>query len=1450
MAEVKNAFIKSKMNKDLDSRLLPSGEYRDGQNIQVSKSEGEDVGALENAVGNLLAVDFNSIAPGSGGVLKSIGLLSDTNSSNIYIFLTTNTTSSYSTTARNFIYSYNSDNNTPTLLIQGQFLNFSQQSPIYGINVLEDLLFWTDNRNQPRVINITNALGNSSYYDKEDLISVAKYNPYQAIDLYIAENSGTANTTLKDVVSQNLPDGTANPYYNSEWPGDPDFLEDKFVSFSYRFKFSDGEYSIMAPFTQEAFIPKQDGYFLDGDEDGAYRSTIVRFMENKVNSVGLVIPLPYKGSELTAKLAVSEIDILYKESDSLNVKVLESIRSSDFSQSNDFSYLYDYQSRKPYKTLPESEIIRVYDKVPVKALGQEVIGNRVVYSNFQDKHTPPSFIDYDVAVTPKFAFSTDPTASKSSWTTSIVEYPEHTVKQNRNYQVGFVLSDRYGRQSTTILSPVGITTKIDGEGNIYGGSTYYHEYNPDPGTGQNTVNSKPGDSLKVLVNNPISATSGVFGWPGLYQPYLLADGTLNSEYNPLGWYSYKIVVKQTEQEYYNVYLPGILNGYPDYISATGIPPDPENSIAHITLIGDNINKVPRNLTEVGPEQKQYGSEVQLFGRVTPENSATPSNTIPYYPQVNSQTVVTISEQNNLFADADPVVPYGTIYQTDSNPYVARLSQNNVGNPPQTLPLPIGSQQVSTGTIPLDYNILLGVFETSPVESLLDIFWETSSSGLISDLNAIAGQDTTVSGFKNFISNWYESSGAGSNLTFEPFIPTFETGVGPQELVTSTMELLSVTRGSNNTDIKDDLFNALVKTNAGGFDQYNITIKNPQVFVPNLNDNKYNFTFRVSGETQTGEISGETTTTQSLYLVNSEPLVENPNNVSVQDRTDFNIPIASFTGKNGAIVDSDNQVGLLWSISSTLSSLTIDENGNLYERTGNVSGGYDFTLTIKDAGGNEGSGIPGSKSKPYALKAIFGADQIDVDFGSTLDKTIAEGIQSTGVYWGDFSNASLIESTIPGLNSEGNAQQPSTKAPIDGTEIPSDYFVLNPTSSGVSRFENSPNSFDSGNRPYSFGNNNYKSKNVNDSTLTKGTAYLTVNFRYANFAYLAPETGSQIPVDFPTLEIQYGVAWFGYFQYRASPAEQWITATDIEGAECRIGGAQGNQIYPNNSGNEVYRNFLNTGFIRNKEAGQTSDSLSLPSSSLNIDTKDVAIAAAYSLSARTSFINFRQPWAVLSKTFVFGKDQSYGDVLNDKFGEYRILIKYPQSANNFGYSSAVLPTVFNSDNMAAFAKNNGASQTMRTPEVNVSYGDFYYPKTNQTNETAYQYKVSSVNSPDAQNASSQIPGVTVWAKEWSAKYITQLYTTSELRDVYSFSQNNQWHSYETVGDINDNSENFHAKYGTNNPGTRSIGTDMVTPSNLLYGNSTNRRWVAQFSLTGLKVPKTAEPSTVTGLTIGG
>ena len=52
MAKVVNNFIKGRMNKDLDDRLIPIGEYRNAINAQVSKSEGQNVGALENVLGN------------------------------------------------------------------------------------------------------------------------------------------------------------------------------------------------------------------------------------------------------------------------------------------------------------------------------------------------------------------------------------------------------------------------------------------------------------------------------------------------------------------------------------------------------------------------------------------------------------------------------------------------------------------------------------------------------------------------------------------------------------------------------------------------------------------------------------------------------------------------------------------------------------------------------------------------------------------------------------------------------------------------------------------------------------------------------------------------------------------------------------------------------------------------------------------------------------------------------------------------------------------------------------------------------------------------------------------------------------------------------------------------------------------------------------------------------
>ena len=90
MPEIKRTFNVGKMNRDLDDRLVPPGEYREGFNITVGQSESSDVGSIENLLGNE-AVSQSNLANG-----KCIWYISDTGTEKIYFFVTSN--SSYNET--------------------------------------------------------------------------------------------------------------------------------------------------------------------------------------------------------------------------------------------------------------------------------------------------------------------------------------------------------------------------------------------------------------------------------------------------------------------------------------------------------------------------------------------------------------------------------------------------------------------------------------------------------------------------------------------------------------------------------------------------------------------------------------------------------------------------------------------------------------------------------------------------------------------------------------------------------------------------------------------------------------------------------------------------------------------------------------------------------------------------------------------------------------------------------------------------------------------------------------------------------------------------------------------------------------------------------------------------------------------------------------------------------
>ena len=62
--------------------------------------------------------------------------------------------------------------------------------------------------------------------------------------------------------------------------------------------------------------------------------------------------------------------------------MVDVITQEEIKETTTSIFEYNYQARKPFRTLLNSDIIRVYDKIPVRALGQEIISNRIVYSNF------------------------------------------------------------------------------------------------------------------------------------------------------------------------------------------------------------------------------------------------------------------------------------------------------------------------------------------------------------------------------------------------------------------------------------------------------------------------------------------------------------------------------------------------------------------------------------------------------------------------------------------------------------------------------------------------------------------------------------------------------------------------------------------------------------------------------------------------------------------------------------------------------------------------------------------------------------------------------------------------------------------------------------------------------------------------------------------------------------
>ena len=151
MPEFVHVFQSGRMNKDLDERLVPNGEYRDALNLDLANSDNGNAGSLKNVRGNLQLrgkPQWNNNYIDSLTNAKCIGSFTDDKSDKIYWFVTSDEADCIAE------YTFKTAKIEPVIVDTNNVLNFSSQYLITAINIIDNLLFWTDNNSEPKTINI------------------------------------------------------------------------------------------------------------------------------------------------------------------------------------------------------------------------------------------------------------------------------------------------------------------------------------------------------------------------------------------------------------------------------------------------------------------------------------------------------------------------------------------------------------------------------------------------------------------------------------------------------------------------------------------------------------------------------------------------------------------------------------------------------------------------------------------------------------------------------------------------------------------------------------------------------------------------------------------------------------------------------------------------------------------------------------------------------------------------------------------------------------------------------------------------------------------------------------------------------------------------------------------------------------------------------------------------
>ena len=494
MPEIKHAFNAGRMNKDLDERLVPQGEYIEANNVQIVAPEEGAIGVIRNIKGNTkipstVIPEANTIAHVVDYALNKIYWIVQSSSLNAIL-----------------AYDGNNDEIYPILIDTNDVLSLNGETEtvtINGINIINSkYIAWSPSNSEPRIIDIdlfseANGTSNYSVHTKiygrdfvEDDTTVIRHNPLNApnvvekyrddelqkvltanLSTYKEGDTFTVRPTIIDPVTLELGqyvfvNGVVNVYVECISsvsiiiPGEPatlfiehtfivikrpDYLQNAdlswnlytvsekifeldFVRFAYRWKFYNGQYSLLSPFSNFAFLPSDYGY----DSQNLYN----KGMENRMQEVVLnFIEVTYNNIYKTQNF-IESVEIIIKKDGDNNIYLLDTVSKADLIANvvNGTNHRFNVLKETIHATLASGVILNHWSAVPLRATTQEFLANRILYGNFElgidTKNIKPEF---NIGIT-KYS---DTVPSKS-------------LKTGRKYKLGVVYQDKYGRQTPVI----------------------------------------------------------------------------------------------------------------------------------------------------------------------------------------------------------------------------------------------------------------------------------------------------------------------------------------------------------------------------------------------------------------------------------------------------------------------------------------------------------------------------------------------------------------------------------------------------------------------------------------------------------------------------------------------------------------------------------------------------------------------------------------------------------------------------------------------------------------------------------------------------------------------------------------------------------------------------------------------------------------------------------------